>query len=377
MKKYIKAVVNLLLSLIILLLLIFALPRLLLLFLPFVIGWIIAMIAYRPVCFLEEKLNVRRRVSSAIVVIVVIALVVFILYLVGAKLVEEIIGLASALPDMWNSLEAEFNEIGRRLSVVYSRLPTDVQSSITDFPSQAGEYLGNIVSRIGTPTIAAAGNIAKQLPTIIIGVIMALLSSYLFIADREAVNSWFAAHIPHSIQQKWNIIRRSLVKAVGGYLRAQLKIEMWMYLLLVIGLTILNVDYTLLIALGIAILDLLPFFGTGTVMVPWAIIKILSSDYKMAIGLLIIGGVGQLARQIIQPKIVGDSVGMPALPTLMLLYVGFKLAGVLGMIVAVPLGLIIVTMYEEGAFDTTSRSIRIIVDGINNFRKLTDDDIDN
>lgn len=377
MKKYIKAVINLILALVVLLMVIFLLPKLLWLFTPFVVGWIIAMIAYPPVRFLEEKLKVRRKVSSALVVIVVIALVVLILYLIISKLVQEIVGLAGSLPEMWVGLEAEFTEIGQNLSVIYNRLPVDAQNSITDFTAQIGAYFGDIVSRIGSPTIAAAGNLAKQLPTVIIGVIMALLSSYLFIADRESINSWFSSHMPESIQQKYNIIRRSLVKAVGGYLKAQLRIELWMYLLLVIGLTILNVDYTLLIALGIAFLDLLPFFGTGTVMVPWAIIKILSSDYKMAIGLLIIWGVGQLARQVIQPKIVGDSVGMPPLPTLILLYVGFKIAGVVGMIVAVPVGLIIVTMYEEGAFDTTRKSIQIIVDGVNNFRRINDDDLEN
>ena len=99
------------------------------------------------------------------------------------------------------------------------------------------------------------------------------------------------------------------MKSVGGYFKAQLKIEVWMYLLLVVGLSVLRVDYVLLIALGIAFLDLLPFFGTGTVMVPWALIKIFSGDYKMAIGLLIIWGGGQLARQIIQPKIGGRAWG--------------------------------------------------------------------
>ena len=148
---------------------------------------------------------------------------------------------------------------------------------------------------------------------------MCLLSAYFFVAERDQVVIWFRNHAPKSIVERFEMIKRSMVKAVGGYFKAQLKIEIWMYLLLVIGLSILRVDYTLLIALGIAILDFLPFFGTGTVMVPWAIVKILSSDYKMAIGLLIIWGVGQLARQIIQPKIVGDSIGVPPIPTLFLL----------------------------------------------------------
>ena len=110
-------------------------------------------------------------------------------------------------------------------------------------------------------------------------------------------------------------------------------------------------------------------------MVPWAIIKLLSGNYLMAIGLLIIWGVGQLARQLIQPKIVGDSIGVPPIPTLFLLFAGYKIGGVLGMIFAVPLGIIVYTMYQEGAFDTSVNSMKILVAGINNFRRLTDEDM--
>lgn len=376
MRKYIKAVINIIIALIVLLAVIFFLPRLLIFFAPFVVGWIIALIASPLVRFFEEKLKIKRKAGSAFVIVVVIALVVLVLYLLIAKLVEEVIGLVDSLPVMWSSIETEFWSIGQNLSGIYDRFPEDVQTSLIDAKDSFGDYVGGLISHIGTPTIAAVGSFAKQLPNIIIGVIMALLSSYLFVSDRENINKWCAAHMPVEIQQKYGIIRRSLVKAVGGYLKAQLKIELWMYLLLVIGLTILHVDYTLLIALGIAFLDLLPFFGTGTVMVPWAIIKILTADYKMAIGLLIIWGVGQLVRQIIQPKIVGDSVGMEPIPTLILLYLGYKLAGVVGMIIAVPIGLIVVTMYEEGAFDTTKNSIGIIVKGLNNFRRLTEKDME-
>lgn len=134
-------------------------------------------------------------------------------------------------------------------------------------------------------------------------------------------------------------------------------------------------NYFGLIALGIAFLDFLPFLGTGTVLIPWAIIRILTAQYRTAIGLLIIWGVGQLARQLIQPKIVGDSIGVPPLPTLFLLYIGYKLGGVLGMILAVPLGLLVYSLYEEGAFDTTKNSILILTAGINRFRRLEEGDM--
>lgn len=375
MIKYWKALVNIAVAVMALILAIVLLPRLAVFFTPFLVGWIISFIASPLVRFFEEKVKIKRKAGSAFVIIVVIALVVLMLYLVGAKLVNEIIGFMSALPSIWNSLESDFTEIGEKLSVVYERLPINIQSTINGILEQANTYVGELFSKLSSPTIAAVGNFAKQLPTVIIGIIMCLLSSYFFVAERAEINQWFRKHTPYAIQSRYLIMKRSLVRAVGGYFKAQIKIEIWMYLLLVIGLALLRVNYVLLIALGIAFLDFLPFFGTGTVMVPWAIIKILSADYKMAIGLLIIWGVGQLARQLIQPKIVGDSVGVAPIPTLFLLFIGYKIGGVFGMILAVPLGLILYTMYEEGAFDTTKNSIQILISGLNRFRRLEKEDM--
>lgn len=375
MRKYLKALVNIAVALIIFLLVILLVPRLLIFFLPFVVGWIIALIASPMVRFFEEKVKLKRKAGSVFVIIAVIGLVVLLFYLVGARLVEEVISLVSSLPEIWESMEAEFNEIGDNFNIIYQRLPKNMQTTLSDITAQIGGYVGGFLGELGTPTIAAVGNFAKQLPSIIISIIMALLSSYFFVAERSGINTWFGRHIPKSLQTRYQLVKRSLVRAVGGYFKAQLRIEIWMYLLLVIGFTILQVDYALLIAIGIAFLDFLPFFGTGTVMVPWAIIKILSADYQIAIGLLIIWGVGQLARQVIQPKIVGDSVGVPPIPTLFLLYIGYKLSGVIGMIVAVPIGLIVYTMYEEGVFDTTKNSVLILISGINHFRRFKEEDL--
>lgn len=375
MKKYCKALANLAVAVVVVLLIILLLPKVIGFFVPFVTGWVIALIAGPLVRFFEEKVKIKRKTGSAFVIVVVIGLVVLALYFVGAKLVDQIIGLVTSLPEMWEGMEADFAEIGRNMSVIYEKFPEDVQNTVNSIAEQANIYLGELFSRISSPTIAAVGNFAKQLPSFIIGLIMCLLSSYFFVAERKQINEWFRKHTPRSIQNRYLMMKRSLVKAVGGYLKAQLKIEVWMYLLLVIGLSVLKVNYSLLIALGIAFLDFLPFFGTGTVMVPWAIIKILSADYQMAIGLLIIWGVGQLARQIIQPKIVGDSIGVPPIPTLFLLFIGYKVGGVFGMIIAVPLGLIIFTMYQEGTFDTTKNSILILIAGINRFRRLKTEDM--
>lgn len=374
-RTYLKVLMNLGIAVILLLLCIFFVPRLLVFFMPFVVGWVISLIANPLVRFFEEKLKIRRKAGTVFVIIAAIGLVVLAAYLIGAKVAEEFIGLVNELPKMWDSLEADFRMIGKNLGVLYSRFPLGLREAIADIGEQMDGYVGKLVGGVGTPTIEALGNFAKHLPTIIIGFVMALLSAYFFIAEREAISGSMHKHMPEAITYRWGMMSRSFKRAVGGYFKAQFKIEIWMYLLLVIGLSILKVDYALLIALGIAVLDFFPIFGTGTVLMPWALIKILSADYKMAVGLMIIWCGGQLARQIIQPKIVGDSIGVPPIPTLFLLFAGYKFAGVFGMIIAVPIGIIFINMYEEGVFDTTKNSLKILLAGINNFRRLEEEDM--
>lgn len=375
MRKYCKALANLTVTLAIFLAIIFLVPKALVLFAPFVAGWIIAAIARPMVRFLEEKVKLKRRIGSAFVIVLVIGLVVLVIYLIGVQLVEQVMGLIHDLPSMWAGFSEDVKSMGEKLEVILAKFPGDLQNTINNLGAEIGTYVGEFLEKMGTPTIEAAGNLAKQLPAIFIAVIMALLSSYFFVADGSLVNEWFKKHTPVSIQLRWHMIYNSLVKSVGGYFKAQFKIEVWMYLLLVIGLGILKVNYFALIALGIAFLDFFPILGTGTVMVPWAIIKIFNADYITAIWLLIIWGGGQLLRQIIQPKIMGDSMGVPPIPTLILLYVGYKIGGMLGMIVAVPLGLLLYALYQDGAFDTTKNSFLILVAGVNRFRTLNDQDM--
>lgn len=375
MKRYSKALVNLVIAMAILLGIIFLVPRALMFFLPFVVGWVIALMASPLVRFFEEKIKLKRKIGSAFVIIAVIALLVLLIYFVIAWLTEQVGGLLAALPDMWAGMEADINSMGQSLSSLLERLPGDTKVNLNSLADTLGSYVGGFFERIGTPTIEAAGNLALQLPSIFIGVIMALLSAYFFVAEHQQINEWFRKHTPATIQLYYGMVRRSLVKSVGGYLKAQLKIEVWMYLLLVLGLGVLGVNYYALIALGIAILDFLPFLGTGTVLIPWAVIKIFAADYKIAVGLLIIWCGGQLARQLIQPKIVGDSIGVPPLPTLVLLYVGYQIGGVVGMIIAVPLGLLVYTMYQEGVFNGIRDSVLILIAGVNRFRRLHKEDM--
>ena len=374
-KLYLKVTLNLLTALAVVLLCIFLLPKCIWFFMPFIVGWIISLIASPVVHFLEAKLKVRRKASSAVVIIAVLAVVILLVYLLMTKLVKEGIHFINELPNIWNSILGELNIVGANLQGIYDRMPADMQATLDNILREMGDYVSGIMGAGEPPSIEAVGNVAKQIPHIFLSVVMCLLSAYFFVADKSYMAGVMEKYVPDAVRYRFDLIRRSFRRAIGGYFKAQFKIECWIYILLVIGLMILEVDFAFLVALGIAVLDFLPVFGTGTVMLPWALIECLSKNYKMMFGLLTIWLIGQLVRQVIQPKIVGDSIGMDAIPTLFLLYIGYRAAGVLGMILAVPIGIILLNLYEEGVFDTTRQSLRILVAGFNRFRRIRPEDM--
>ena len=360
-RAYCKALTNILLALIGLILLVTVVPKLLSFFMPFVVAWIIALLASPMVKFLEEKLKIRRKAGTACVIIAVIALIVLIGYGVAAFLIDQIQGLMHDLPGIWENLQVQIDEASRSLSRLFVSLPKDVQESW--------------VAGLGSPSMSWLGNVARQLPNLFVAIIMCLVAAFAFTAERANMRNFMQDYMPETIKKYWDMIQVSLSSAVGGYLKAQLKIEFWVYLILTAGLFILKIDYAPVLAIFIAILDFLPVFGTGTILWPWIVFEIFSRNYKLAVGLAVIWGVSQIVRQMIQPKIMGDSMGMHTLPTVFLLYIGYKVSGIFGMIVAVPIGIIFINMYQAGVFDTVVNSVRILGAGLKRFRHLTREDI--
>jgi sporulation integral membrane protein YtvI len=374
-KAYCKALTNIILALIGLVLLIIVLPRVLSFFMPFVVAWIIALLASPMVKFLEEKLKIRRKAGTACVIIAVIALIVLIGYGVAAFLIDQIQGLMHDLPDIWEGLQLQIDEISRSFSRLFASLPKDVQESWAYFFENVENSLGEWVAGLGTPSMSWLGSMAKQLPNLFVAVIMCLVAAFAFTAERANMRNFMQDYMPETMKKYWDMIRVSLSSAVGGYLKAQLKIECWIYLIVAAGLLILRISYAPVLAIFIAVLDFLPVFGTGTILWPWIVFEVFGRNYKLAIGLALIWGVSQIVRQVIQPKIMGDSMGMHTLPTVFLLYIGYKVSGIFGMIIAVPIGIIFVNMYQVGVFDTIVNSFRILGAGLKRFRHLTKEDI--
>jgi len=336
---------------------------------PFVIGWIVAMIANPLVMFLEKRAKLLRKHSSAIIIVVVLAAIVGATYLLILLLFEETKSLINNWDSILNSLELQFNAGTKRLSTISESLPHNIQTVIENFTANVGVYISNFMSEMEPPTISSAGTVAKNIAEGFLMIIITILSAYFFIARREEIIVGMKKVMPEAAINSWHLIVANFRTAVGGYFKAQFKIMLIIATVMFIGFEVIQVDYSFLLALGISFLDFLPFFGTGAVLWPWALFDMMAGNYMRAIALVVIYIICQVIKQILQPKLVGDSIGISPLTTLVFMFIGYRFYGVLGMIIGIPIGMVLVNFYRIGMFDRVLRGIKIIVHDINVFRK--------
>lgn len=368
--KYLKITCNLLWAVFLLIFVFAFLPKLLVYFMPFVVGLIFAMIANPVVKFLEKRIKIKRKYGSVIMIVLVIGLVVLACYGAGAILAKGIGAFMEYLPTMSANAGTEFSEAINQLQQLLEKLPFTQNVDLSSIGTVIQDFLRNPVAGSDATTLGAIGEFAKSLPDMIVGIVVGLLAAYFFIADKDKLFAGVEKHLSDGFLAKTERIYKQLVYAVGGYFKAQFKIMGVIYVILMIGLFILRVDFAWLLAFGIAFLDMLPVFGTGTVLCPWAVVKFFAGDYKMAVGMIVLYVVSLVVHQIVQPKLIGDSVGLDPFASLLFMFIGYRVSSVVGMILAIPVGMILINLYEAGAFDTLVWCVREVVNDFNEFRRV-------
>ena len=335
----------------------------------FVVGWILALLANPLVRFLERRVKLVRRHGSMLIIIAALAIVIGLFYGAGLLVYREMGSFLADAPEIYQSVIAEIENAlqnGRKLAEYF---PQNLQPPLLAFSDNLDGLFGKLVSRAAEPTVQIAGHVAKSIPNLLVNMVIIILSSYLFLADRESIMRWLKEHLPAFVFRYIEYMKRDAKGLIGGYFLAQFRIMCVVALILAAGFLVLGVRYGVLLAFLTAILDFLPIFGTGTVLFPWAVVKLFAGEYAYATGLILLYILTQVVRQIIQPKIVGESMGLPPLMTLFLLYLGFKLRGLTGMILAVPVGLVFINFYKYGAFDSMIRNFRMLMETIQKFRR--------
>lgn len=331
--------------------LIIGIPKLMGFFWPFVASWILALMA-TPLCnFLEKHIKLNKKWSSAVIIILVLVAIAGIGYFAVTKLGHELMELFSGAPVYYNYVQKTIKMFSANLTDVVSPISADFGNQIQLFFSDLLSQMSGIINKFAPKGVEMMGTAAADLTNGFIGTVVMIISAYFFIADREKLEECFWKVIPEDLGQTVRDIKEKVLAALGGFVVAQFKIMCIVFVILLVGFLIIGNPYALLLALVISFVDLLPILGTGTILIPWTLVCFLQRDFRQAVFLIILYVVCLIARQFLQPKMIADSMGLDSMTALVLIYTGYKLTGMKGMILALLIGVIVLALYKLGLFD--------------------------
>lgn len=251
-------------------------------FMPFVIGWLISMLANPLVRFLERKLCLVRKHSSIVIVAGALALVIGLIYLAVSNGARLLWSFAQDLPGLYAGIETEVQKSLIRLENLFAYAPAGVRDAWEKMGGNLRNDLGNLIGKlagsIAPPTVEAAGAVAKVIPSVLVYLVVTILSAYFFIADRDRIMAFVRSYMPQWTKKYSRYIKEEARRLIESYFIAQFKIMGVVWLILTVGFFVLGVRYSLLWGFIIAFLDFLPVFGTGTALIPWGVVKLLGES---------------------------------------------------------------------------------------------------
>ena len=225
----------------------------------------------------------------------------------------------------------------------------EIETSNDDFLNNITTWVKNSLSKLL--------DFLMQIPTIAIYTSITLVALYFMCVDKVYMIDEIEHHLPTKWVKKLGTHIHEIITSVGNYLKAEFILVLVSFLISLIGFYVLNIigieiSYPLLIALGIAFVDALPILGSGTIMLPWAVISAADGNIELAVGLLVLWGIMSVVRQFLEPKLVSNKLGIHPIFTLIAMYTGFKFIGVWGMVLG-PIILIILknifsTLIDKG-----------------------------
>ncbi len=315
---------------------------------PFILAFIFSRIIEKPVAFFEKKLHFPRPLASIIFTLLFYVIIGTLLYFATSRLIHTIVLLFEKLRTL--DIDLTVNELNASFTSILSNLPLGVQGFIyTNIEGWLSELVGALQKLI-SPIVSYAADFASVLPSILIFIIAAIASTFFFSSDFEKLKKSISDAANDKWKSRYRFFKRQLSETLLSYLRAVMVLICITFVELSIGLCILRIKNAILIAAVVAIIDALPILGTGWILMPWAVVSLFSGNYFLAIGLAIIYAVVTIVRNLIEPKVVGEHIGLHPLITLLCIYIGLKVFGIIGMFTPIVVALI-KQFYDWGYFD--------------------------
>ena len=326
-------------------------------YMPFLIAFIISLMIEPAIKKIMKKTHLTRRTSSIIIFVLVSAVIIGGLAWLLITLFSESSSLLQSLYDYFDKRYVTCHNLINYFDFDNIHLSDEIleviQNSTGDFLTTASDWLRNILNNLI--------NFVTSIPSIAICIGITVIALYFICVDKIYILDQIEHHLPRLWVKKISVHLKELIQTLGGYLKAEATLILVSFIISLIGLYILqivgfNIQYPLLMALFIGFVDALPILGSGTVMIPWAIICALNGDINLGIAIIVLLIIMSVVRQVLEPKLVSKNIGVHPIFTLIAMYTGFKVIGIIGLLVG-PIVLIIVknifaNLIDQGVFKT-------------------------
>ncbi len=303
---------------------------------PFILAFLLSRLLSPAVSFCIRHIK-RVKLPRGLITLVGMLLLFGILgtgiFMLASRLIRELMQLLQNTPQFVNWLTDTVLPYLRDLYQSYSDvLPPTVISFVDDAIATLSD---NAIKFAGTLSGAITGGALKTavgLPTALLSVVLTIMGTYYMTADKDRISAFFAKTFPESIRRHSGILKRNLVKSLFGQIKSQLLVSLIITSFLMIAFVVFGIRYGLLLGFLIGLADALPVIGAGLFLIPWAIVELVMGHYAMAAFFAIVYLCLIIIRQIAEPRIVGRNLGLYPLATMIAMYVGFRLLGILGLI---------------------------------------------
>ncbi len=331
------------------------LPWLLGLFGPFLAALGVAWLLNRPIRFLQRKLHLRRGAASVGLVVLAVAAVGGMVAGLGYLLVTQAAAALESWPEVWDGMVSGVERVSR-----------SVEELVPAAGRSAGAPGGGVWERLGTwigdalgAAAGFAGSFALSLPGFVIGLVVFVMAACALSADYPRMRREMVRWVPGELRGFASRVKRVAACAFGGCVRAEFLLSALVFAVMLVGFLLMGEPYAVLVAFALAVLDFIPVAGAGTGLAPWAAIEALRGNYAHALALCALWGATALVRQLAEHRVVGGQTGLSPIASLMSIYVGMKLAGVVGMALGPMVWLVLTNLARDGAFAGTLRDLRM------------------
>ena len=341
---------------------------------PFVLAFIFSMITQPIARFINKKTHLSAKVSTIISIVAFFLVLFGLMSVVSIKFIEEIYNLSKNL----RGSSAQFNELwNKSLDQGFVYIDYLPKEFITQIQSYTGEFI-NFAARSATTFVNQTIRFITSIPTLIIYTSITILSTLLMSLDKNDIVKFLEHQFPISWLNKIYNIKRDILSVFGSYLRAQLILVTICFFELLIALNLflslgLNVKYPLIFSIVISLIDALPILGAGAILIPWSIFSFITGDIKLGFAIFILYVIVLAVRQLLEPKLISQKIGVHPLVTLVSMYSGFKLLGIIGFLIGPIVMIILKNVFSKELENGFFREIFEDTTKIKNSNKESDD----